>query len=223
MTKKIEDLECEGLVIYQDTSLYRFTSDSVLLANFFKAKKGENVVEFCSGSGVISILGTKKTNAKHFYCFEIQPELAKMAEDSVKLNKIANITIYNKNLSEAPKILGRQTADVVVVNPPYFEGVSDAKNRSIAIATHEEKTNLAQITKTAAELLKFGGKLYMVYPSNRFAELCFQLINNDIQPKRVVFVKPTAEKPANVVLLESVKNGKVGLKVEEIVLNNSAN
>lgn len=223
MTRKIEDLECGGLVIYQDTNLYRFTSDSVLLANFFRAKRNDVVVELCSGSGVISILGTKKTCAKHFYCFEIQENLAKMAEDSVKLNNIGNITIYNKSLTESPKILGRQAVDVVVVNPPYFEGISDTKNRSIAIATHEEKTNLKEIAKASSDLLKFGGKLYMVYPSNRFAELCFQLVNNDIQPKRVVFVKPTAEKSANVVLLEAVKNGKVGLKIEELILNNSTN
>ena len=76
MCKQLEDLGCNGLKILQDTNQYRFTSDSVLLANFFNAKKDDNVGELCSGSGVISILGTAKTNAKHFYCFEIQPQLA---------------------------------------------------------------------------------------------------------------------------------------------------
>ena len=63
MCKQLEDLGCNGLKILQDTNQYRFTSDSVLLANFFNAKKDDNVVELCSGSGVISILGTAKTNA----------------------------------------------------------------------------------------------------------------------------------------------------------------
>ena len=41
-------------VIYQDTRLYRFTSDSVLLSRFARAKKGDNVADFCSGCGIVA-------------------------------------------------------------------------------------------------------------------------------------------------------------------------
>ena len=64
--KKIEDLGCCGLVIVQDKDGYNFTSDAVLLANYFKAKSADIVVELCSGSGVISILGTKKNQCQAF-------------------------------------------------------------------------------------------------------------------------------------------------------------
>ena len=35
----LEDMMMDGLKIVQDTRLYRFTSDSVLLSRFAKAKK----------------------------------------------------------------------------------------------------------------------------------------------------------------------------------------
>lgn len=41
-------------VIYQDKNLYRFTSDSVLLSRFVRAKKGEYVADFCSGCGIVA-------------------------------------------------------------------------------------------------------------------------------------------------------------------------
>lgn len=217
MTRRIEDLQCEGLKIIQDKNLYTFTSDAVLLANYFKANKGDFVVELCSGSGVISILGTKKTGAQHFYCFEIQKELADMCKASIELNGIKNITVYNENLKDAPSILSGKRIDVVVVNPPYFTDSKYSPNASVAAATHEIKTTLLDILATASKLLKHGGKLYMVQTASRLAEICYTLKKYNLEPKEIVMVKPTTQKEPNVVLLTAVKNGKVGVKIKEKV------
>ena len=54
----LEDMMIDGLKIVQDTRLYRFTSDSVLLSRFAKAKKKDRVADFCAGSGIVAF---------HFY------------------------------------------------------------------------------------------------------------------------------------------------------------
>ena len=217
LAKIVEDLGCNNLKILQDTAGYKFTSDAVLLANFFNAKKGDNVVELCSGSGVISILGTAKTNASHFYLFEIQPELAQMCEQSISLNNLKNITVFNNNLSLAPQILQGTRVDVVLVNPPYFTNASKSDNSQIDIATHERTTTLAKICETSAKLLKHGGKLFMVHSAERFAQICHELIKNKLQPKHAMFVRPTQAKPYSVVLIEATKGAKEGLKFSEII------
>ena len=220
MTRRIEDLQCGNLKILQDDNGYCFSSDSVLLANFFKAKKGDRVVELCSGSGVISILGTAKTSAEHFDCFEIQSELAQMCKESVKINNLTNITVHNTDLKNAPEILKGQRVDVVVVNPPYYTNLSKSVSEQIDIATHERTTSLSQIASTSGKLLKHGGKLYMVHIAERFAEICYELIKNNLQPKQVVLVRPTPNKNYSVVLIEATKGAKVGLKFDELLLAN---
>lgn len=220
LNRRIDDLQCDGLKIVQDPEKYCFTSDSVLLANFFNAKNGDTVAELCSGSGVISILGTKKTKAKSFFCFEIQKELFDLSIQSIKLNKIENIFAYNLPLAEAPKVLGKESVNVVVVNPPYYTEKTRGENPSITIATHEVKTNLQQIVETASSLLKYGGNFYMVHQSKRFAEICQVLKNNKLEPKHVVFVRPNKDKPINVVLVKATKNAKVGMTIDELVLQN---
>ena len=50
----LEDMLMDGLKIVQDTRLYRFTSDSVLLSRFAKGKKGDVVADFCAGSGRVA-------------------------------------------------------------------------------------------------------------------------------------------------------------------------
>lgn len=217
MSKVLEDLGCNNLKILQDDKEYRFTSDSVLLANFFKAKKGDNVVELCSGSGVISILGTAKTNAENFYLFEIQRNLAKMCEESVKINNLTNIYVHNCNLSLAPEILKGKRIDVVVVNPPYYTDSTKSEADNIDIATHERATTLSEIIKTSSNLLKFGGNFYMVHIASRLAEICYEMVKVDLQPKKIVLVKPTPTKPANVVLIKATKGAKVGTKICDII------
>ena len=56
--ESVEELLEGGLKIIQDRSLYRFTSDSVLLSRFAKGKKGDRVADFCAGSGIVGL---------HFY------------------------------------------------------------------------------------------------------------------------------------------------------------
>lgn len=50
----LEDMLIGGLKIVQDTRLYRFTSDSVLLSRFARGKNGDNVADFCAGSGIVA-------------------------------------------------------------------------------------------------------------------------------------------------------------------------
>lgn len=214
--RRLDDLQCNGLVIVQDSEDYSFTSDAVMLANYIKPRQGDVVAELCSGSGVISILATVKTKAAAFYCFEISQSLCDMCRESLQLNGIDNVKVFNNSISQAPKLLAGKNVDVVVVNPPYFKvakGVQTCPNPKIAAATHEVHTNLAEICEVASKILKYGGKLYMCYPSDRFAELCHSLISVGIQPKEVKFVRGAAGKQISLVLITAVRAGKPGLKV----------
>ena len=60
----IEDLQLNGLKIIQNKLDYCFSSDSVMLSDFSQVGHKDKVVEFCSGSGVVSILIKEKYNPK---------------------------------------------------------------------------------------------------------------------------------------------------------------
>ena len=53
--ERLEDLNLNGLKIYQDDEKYCFTSDAVLLSRFARVKKGDVVADFWSGSGIVGI------------------------------------------------------------------------------------------------------------------------------------------------------------------------
>ena len=85
--EKIDDLEFKNLKIIQNKDGFCFGIDSILLTDFAKnIKQNSKVIDLGTGTGIIPILLYGKTKNTKFVGVEIQPEVAKMANRSVKLN-----------------------------------------------------------------------------------------------------------------------------------------
>ena len=86
--RRTEDLGIENLKIIQDDKLFCFGTDSVLLANFAKAKTNDTVVDLCTGGGIIPILMTAKTKGKKFYGIELQKSSFDLCCENIVLNSL---------------------------------------------------------------------------------------------------------------------------------------
>ncbi len=222
--ERLDDLQLGGLKIIQDKTKYCFTSDSAILANFVSAKKSDKVCEIGTGTGVISILLTHKQNPEKIYAFEVQKETAELAKRNVDLNLLNDkIEIINSPIQDFEKYVKRESFDVVVSNPPYRK-VSQKSLISLreeeAISKHEVKLNLDELVSCAKNLLKFGGKFFLVYDATRTAELIYKLKQNNLEPKIMFFTSPSPTKNPVLVLIEAVKGGKEQVNVLPTLITN---
>ncbi len=209
------DYLTDKLQIIQSREVFSFSIDAVLLAHFAKPVKRGKIVDLCTGNGVIPLLLTKWSKAD-IYGVELQERLAEMAERSVGLNKLDNqIKILQADIKEAPALLGKDSYDLVTVNPPYMPltGQEANLNHHYALARHELATNLAEVVKIASQLLKAGGRLAMVHRASRLADIITELRAHRLEPKRIRFVQPSADKEATMVLVEAIRDGGKELHV----------
>lgn len=220
--ERLDDLEYNELKIIQNKRGYKFSTDSVILANFGHAKQNDVYVDLCSGSGVVAILFSCKNNIKKSYALEIQPQLADMAKRSIEFNDLSDkIEVINDDLSNLDKVFGCEKVDVITVNPPYNEVGETSDIDEIAVATHEIKTNLGEIARVSSRALKFGGKLYMVHRADRLAGIIYELKKYKLEPKVLRIVYPKSNKEPNLCLIEAKKGAKTGLKImSPLILNN---
>ncbi len=218
----LDDLEYNGLKLIQNKHGYKFSTDSVLLANFGKAKRNDVYVDLCSGSSVVAILFLCKNNIQKGFAVEIQHQLAEMAERSIKINGLDDkLKVINDDLANAVRVFGSESVDVITVNPPYNEVGETSNSDEIAMATHELKTNLATIAEVSSKILKFGGKLFMVHRCDRLASIIYELKKNNLEPKVLRVVYPKKDKAPNLVLIEAKKGAKAGIIVQKpLILNN---
>ena len=204
----LEDLQINNLYIYQPISGYRFTSDAVELANFVKVRNGGCVVDLCSGCGVIGILVNAKNRVGHTYLVELQPELAAMSRQSIEYNRLDNFTILNRPLQGVAADLVNVKVATVVCNPPYFTTNIIKGVETEAIARYEIKVTMSEIIAEAGRLLGDGGRFYCCYPISRIVDVFACMRASGLEPKEI---KILGDKPDSIVLIKSVKGGKVGL------------
>ena len=156
----IDDLEFEDLKIIQNQKWFKYGIDSVLLSNFAKIKKNAKVLDIGTGTGIISILLAKKTNAKEIVGIEVQSEVADMAERSVSLNHLENkIKIIGDTILNIEKYFPDEYFDCVVTNPPYQKENSGLhnENEKQLISRHEVLCNLEDIIAKSFKMLRDNG------------------------------------------------------------------
>ncbi len=210
-------LDYKNLKIYQNTNMFSFSLDSVLLPNFVTLNKNiKKVLDIGCGNAVIPLILSTKTNAL-ITGVEIQKELFDLAIKSVEYNNLRNkIEIINEDINIYAKNLETEIFDVITCNPPFFKYNNTSKindNEQKTIARHEIKLNISQIMQISKKLLKNKGCIAIVHRPERLIEIIIEMKKNGIEPKKMRLVYPGNNKEANILLIEGVKNGNPGLKI----------
>lgn len=217
--QRIDDLEYEGLQIIQDKEGFRFGIDSILLSDFAKdIKENSKVLDLGTGTGIIATLLCKKNKLKEIIGIEIQEEIAKMAEQSIKLNKLEEkFKIINTDIKNIPQILPKQEFNAIVTNPPYKKkqtGLTN-QNQKQLISRHETTATLEDFIQTSNKMLKDQGSLYMVHRPDRLVDIIELLRKNKLEPKTIKFVHPNVKQSPNLILIKATKNARPFLKIEK--------
>lgn len=216
--ERLDDLQRNGYKIIQAKGRFCFGMDAVLLSGFAAVNSGDEVMDFCTGTGIIPILLEAKTGGRHFTGLEIQPESVDMAKRSVKLNGLSDkIDILEADIKNASALFKKASFDVITCNPPYMINEHGLKNGTspMVIARHEVLCTLNDVIREAALLLKPGGKFFMVHRPFRLPEIFRVMMEYKMEPKRMRLVYPFADKEPNMVLIEGVRGGKSRMTVEK--------
>lgn len=217
--ERIDDLEYKGLKLIQNVEGFCFGIDSILLTNFAKNIKNNcKVIDLGTGTGIIPILLSKKTNAEKLVGVEVQEEVANMAKRSVFLNELENkIEILNENILNLKETYKAKEFDIVVSNPPYKKlntGILNKENKKL-ISRHEITASLEDFISVSSYLLKDFGELYMVNRTERLVDLFYLLRKYNIEPKNIRFVCSNKNKESKLVLIKAIKCGKPFLNIEK--------
>lgn len=214
-----------SLQVLQGKRGYRFSVDAVLLSQFIKIRKDEKVIDLGTGCGILPLLLSQTTKAHSFVGVEIQKRLAELARKNVVLNHLEHrISILRKDLRKLRESFPPGSFHVVLSNPPYRKYRTGRVNPSVekAIARHEIKGTLQDSISIASYLLPPKGRCYVIFPALRTVDLLVVLRNEKLEPKRLQFVYPRIGEDAKFILVESIKNSGVELKImDPLILHES--
>ncbi|ASZ09446.1 tRNA1(Val) (adenine(37)-N6)-methyltransferase [Mesoplasma chauliocola] len=207
----------ENRKIYQDSEMFNFTLDSILIARFINLKSGiKNIVDFGTNNAVIPLIISKYSKAK-IVGLEIQSKAAQLAIENIELNKLTEqIEIVNEDI----KIYAKEKAnkfDAVICNPPFFKKHEESKVKKISEevvnARHETLITLEEIIKNAGLILKNGGSFTLVHRPERTGEIINLMYKYKFAPKRVQFVHSKQGEEAKTILIDAILEGNEGMQI----------
>lgn len=213
--ERLDAIGFGDLQLIQKPSEFCYGVDAVLLADFAKLKKGVRAVDLGTGTGIIPLILSHKTDASEIWGVEIQEEPWKRAVRNAKCNGVEDrLRFILGDVKDIEKILGTGTFDAVLANPPYTPGTSglQSENRAKMIARHETTATLEDFIFSAAKLLKERGEFYLVHRPSRLTDIFYCCRKHGLEPKEMRLVAPHEEEAPNIVLVRCVKGGGTELR-----------
>lgn len=200
--------------VCMEDGLFRLGTDSVACAWFARFPKGAKVCDLGCGSGAIALMLLASDPTMTLTGIELMPQAAQTAKENAVRNGLP-FTVLEGDLRKIRDLLPAGSMDGVISNPPYFPvGSGQTAKGELAQARSEETCTMTQLTAAMGWLLKTGGKAVVVHRPERLAELIYALKQEQLEPKRIRFVRHKQQSPVSLVLLEAKKGGRPGLHYE---------
>lgn len=168
-----------GLRLLQRSDFFGFTEDSLALAEFIEPNAAAaKICDLGSGSGGLLLLLWAKNQQADCFGLEIMPRNVELAERSLQLNAhlpgLEQKCHFLQGDWRTPWLyFAPHSFDLLVSNPPYQPAgsvrLSPCPERAAARA--ELFGSLAELLDSALWLLRPAGRLAMVLPQSRTAEL----------------------------------------------------
>ena len=210
----------------QQDGSFRLSTDSVLLADFTRLKKGARVLDLGCGAGVLPVLLAAREETASITGVEIQPACAALARRNLAENGFdSRCAVLDGDLRELRTLVPAEGFDLVVSNPPYFAAGTgySAPAASRATAREEKSCTLPDLCAAAKWALRWGGSFFLVHRPERMSELFCALTAAGIEPKRLREIVAAPGRAPSLVLVEGRRGSGKGLAIEApLVLTDSA-
>ena len=184
--------------IYQPKYGYHFSMEPFILTkDIGRYNNLKNIVDFGSGSGIISILLSKFLDKKtKIYAIESNKNMAEIIEKNIELNSLHNIEVL-QNITEIDK----NSVDLIISNPPYFN--SNYRPSKKFYSEKFEKEGFEHCLSSFKGIIKNKGILKISYHPTRMFEVMQKINNNGFGIKNICPVYGNRKNSASFVIIES--------------------
>ncbi len=202
------------LVVHQPKKGYRFSIDALLLTFFAcEGRRVTKAVDLGAGSGVVGLSLLAAGGAENVLGVELQPSLAEIARVNAEANGLeSRYEVKESDIRDITAQEHRNAFGLVTANPPFWPAFDGRlpREEERQVACHEVHCGLEEWTRAAARLMNpRKGRFAVVFPARRVDTLIIALETARLSTKRMRFVQPYADKPAELVLVEA-RTGETG-------------
>ena len=206
----------------QNPKAFCYGIDAVLLADFAarnvarhgsKKSTCERAADLGTGTGVIPLILSHKTDCESIYGIELQKSSFELFCENIQLNSLQNrLKAINADIVDLlelqPDLKGK--FDIVTANPPYVKrGAGIANNdEEKKLARHESTAGVEEFIQTASALMSDGGAFFMIHRPDRLTDIFEAILKFRLRAEILQFVATDEYSPPSMVLIKIVRGNR---------------
>ncbi len=191
----------------QEEGVFPLGMDALALGGFATLRPNWKVCDLGTGSGALLLMMARRAEGLSLYGVEREEAAARLARRNLEQNGLGGV-IWQGDWQAAPFPPG--SFQLVLANPPYYPRGSGGWGGGSRM---ESGDGLEGLCRSAARLVKNGGRFALCHRPERLADLMVALRSCGLEPKRMQFAAHTPAHAPAVVLVEAVRQGRPGLTV----------
>ena len=193
----------------QNPKAFCYGIDAVLLADFAarnvarhgsKKSTCERAADLGTGTGVIPLILSHKTDCESIYGIELQKSSFELFCENIQLNSLQNRL----------KAINADIVDLLELQPDLkgkFDIVTN-NDEEKKLARHESTAGVAEFIQTASALMSDGGAFFMIHRPDRLADIFEAILKFRLRAEILQFVATDEYSPPSMVLIKIVRGNR---------------
>ena len=207
----LDTLRRYDLTIAQPRHGYRFSLDSLLLADFVPDLSDACLADLGSGCGIIPLILCRRLSSVTAVGLDSNADAVKLAIENAERNGLKKqIEFIHGDILDIKRFFSVSRFDIVTANPP-FRTSSSGRTSPITgrdTARHESSAGITDFLSAAKYLAKPSGRIYFIYHPDRLTEFICAAAKLNLSLLRLRMVHGNASSRCKMFLAELAKARK---------------
>lgn len=186
--------------IQQDRCALKVGTDGVLFGAWMHYRDAQRILDIGTGTGLLALIAAQRTDHARIDAVEIDTDSALQAAENCKASPWADrIRVHHLDVR---RLSSAQPFDLILCNPPYYAGYSNAADERVGLAKHSAELRFEQLLEVVGRVLSDEGRFAVIVPLNREQDMRNEAHKLGLFPTRRCMVRYVPQRPAKRVLLE---------------------